>query len=461
MPRDSPPPSLLTAAVSPTPQNEQPPQQPPQQQPQQQQQQQQQVEQQQQQDEQQQEQQLQQQASAATIEQHDDNRNDVVSPHDSDLSDDDEDPNPPSEFALVDLLAIRKEVQCPICLGIIKKTRTVMECLHRFCRECIDKSMRMGNNECPACRTHCASRRSLRDDPRYDELIAALYPDIKKFEQEELAFYEEDESRNKQIQDSITQVIARQTEALGKKRSGNKETAGPSSASSQRSYRGTQPRRRRRRRRNDLTEYQDSDDNMDANDLSDKHLSPGEHHQETTTKRKRKRRTNVAMSQSPSLENLSGGSLENNVEQCKEERSGSPGLTCSPEMLAWGRGGVRSSTRHGHNNVSTNKSAARQIRLAKLVDFLHNLEENDNESMGLDVPQKDENGQTTGIHNSNFHCEHQATLQPSSFNKDSVSESLQDTFHVLNREHKFSAPISICAPNGDHLVSVCQQKEAM
>lgn len=40
------------------------------------------------------------------------------------------------------------------------------------------------NNECPACRTHCASRRSLRDDPRYDELIASLYPDIKKFEDE-------------------------------------------------------------------------------------------------------------------------------------------------------------------------------------------------------------------------------------------------------------------------------------
>lgn len=30
------------------------------------------------------------------------------------------------------------------CSGIIKKTRTVMECLHRFCRECIDKSMRLG-----------------------------------------------------------------------------------------------------------------------------------------------------------------------------------------------------------------------------------------------------------------------------------------------------------------------------
>uniref|UniRef100_A0A804PDC0 RING-type domain-containing protein n=1 Tax=Zea mays TaxID=4577 RepID=A0A804PDC0_MAIZE len=68
--------------------------------------------------------------------------------------------------------------------GIIRKTRTVMECLHRFCRDCIDKSMRLGNNECPACRTHCASRRSLRDDPNYDALIAALYPDIDKYEEE-------------------------------------------------------------------------------------------------------------------------------------------------------------------------------------------------------------------------------------------------------------------------------------
>ncbi len=31
-----------------------------------------------------------------------------------------------------------------LCIGIIRKTRTVMECLHRFCRECIDKSMRLG-----------------------------------------------------------------------------------------------------------------------------------------------------------------------------------------------------------------------------------------------------------------------------------------------------------------------------
>nr|KYP39529.1 E3 ubiquitin-protein ligase RING2 [Cajanus cajan] len=69
-----------------------------------------------------------------------------------------------------------------ICIGVIRKTRTVMECLHRFCRQCIDKAIRTGKNECPTCRAHCASRRSLRDDPNYDALISAIYPDIDKYE---------------------------------------------------------------------------------------------------------------------------------------------------------------------------------------------------------------------------------------------------------------------------------------
>ncbi|KAK4485250.1 hypothetical protein RD792_007880 [Penstemon davidsonii] len=123
-----------------------------------------------------------------------------------------------TRFIEVNLAEILKEVQCPICLGIIRKTRTVMECLHRFCRDCIDKSMRMGNNECPVCRTHCASRRSLRDDPNYDSLIAALYPDIDKYEEEEFSFHEEEKARNKQIQASIADSFRQQAEAVGKKR---------------------------------------------------------------------------------------------------------------------------------------------------------------------------------------------------------------------------------------------------
>ncbi|KAH8954627.1 hypothetical protein BDL97_08G089400 [Sphagnum fallax] len=109
------------------------------------------------------------------------------------------------KYISVCLPDIRKEMQCPICLGIIRKTRTVMECLHRFCRECIDKSMRLGNNECPACRAHCASRRSLRDDPKFDNLVAALYPNVDHYEAE--------------IQENIADTFKRQSAAIARRRS--------------------------------------------------------------------------------------------------------------------------------------------------------------------------------------------------------------------------------------------------
>ncbi|KAI5386657.1 hypothetical protein KIW84_072980 [Lathyrus oleraceus] len=96
------------------------------------------------------------------------------------------------EYLMVDLSSLRKEIECPICLGIIRNTSTVMECMHRFCRDCIHKSIRLGNNECPVCRAHCPSRRSLRDDPTYDALIQVICPDIDKYEKEELALMKQE-----------------------------------------------------------------------------------------------------------------------------------------------------------------------------------------------------------------------------------------------------------------------------
>ncbi|KAK8657295.1 hypothetical protein V6N13_035545 [Hibiscus sabdariffa] len=241
------------------------------------------------------------------------------------------------EFVFVELPEIRKDVQCPICLGIIKKTRTVMECLHRFCRECIDKSMRLGNNECPACRTHCASRRSLRDDPNYDAFIAALYPDIDKYEEQELAFHEEERTRNKQIQASIAEIFQRQSEALVKRRSLGKESiTGGFTTRPQRHHRSSHPRRRRNSRG---AEHQGSEDNEDEND--------------------------------------------DNGEVSRGGRGISPGLVWNPDLLAWGRGGARSHTRHGNSGGGSDKSS--RARLNRLVEYLRSLEENNDE---LDVHLK-------------------------------------------------------------------------
>jgi hypothetical protein len=34
---------------------------------------------------------------------------------------------------------LNAELTCPICLSIVRQTHTFMECLHRFCQECIEK----------------------------------------------------------------------------------------------------------------------------------------------------------------------------------------------------------------------------------------------------------------------------------------------------------------------------------
>ncbi|KAK4399139.1 putative E3 ubiquitin-protein ligase RING1a [Sesamum angolense] len=330
------------------------------------------------------------------------------------------------EFIVVKLAEIRKEVQCPICLGIIRKTRTVMECLHRFCRECIDKSMRLGNNECPACRTHCASRRSLRDDPNYDALIAALYPDIDKYEEEELAFHEEEKARNKLvmflkfnlilsaaimlcnlygfsefyvsinaphvllleklisltlcnvinhklplIQASIAQTFRRQAEALGKKRTSARVTAA-AFVRRQGNYPNSRGRRNHR-----VPEHQGSDEEEGANgnDGSKDTSSADERSPEVKSKRY-KRWEGGRTSQQSSGANAEGGCDDNDAEANRELLGASVGLIGGTEILAWGRGGMRSNTRHGGLSWAGGK-LSRNNRLSKLIDHLRCSNEND------------------------------------------------------------------------------------
>ncbi|XP_028074791.1 putative E3 ubiquitin-protein ligase RING1a isoform X2 [Camellia sinensis] len=280
-----------------------------------------------------------------------------------------------NEFVVVKLSEIRKEVQCPICLGIIRKTRTVMECLHRFCRECIDKSMRLGNNECPACRAHCASRRSLRDDPNYDALIAVLYPDIDKYEEQEWALYEEEKACNKQIQASIAQTFQRQSEALGRKRTTARVTAAAFVKRSQGNYRNLRGKRNHR-----AAELQgsddDDDDDINGNDEG-KDLSSADEFC-TDIKPKRCKRWGGSRFSQPSSAAASadGGCDENDLEINRESVGACAGLVSSSERLAWGKGGMRSHTRHGGSSGGNGKNA-RNSRLSKLIDFLQNSEEND------------------------------------------------------------------------------------
>lgn len=245
-----------------------------------------------------------------------------------------------------------------------------MECLHRFCRECIDKSMRLGNNECPACRTHCASRRSLRDDPNYDALIATLYPDIDKYEEEELAFHEEEKARNKQIQASISQTFRRQAEALGKKRTSARVTAA-AFVRRQGNYRNLRGRRNHR-----LSEHQESDEEEGANGNDGSKDSSSAEERSPDIKSKRYKRRRGARTSQASGANADGGSDDNDSDTNRELVGASVGLIGGTEILAWGRGGMRSNTRHGGHSWANSK-LSRNNRLSKLIDHLQSSKENE------------------------------------------------------------------------------------
>jgi E3 ubiquitin-protein ligase RNF1/2 len=283
------------------------------------------------------------------------------------------------EYVVVKLSDIRKEVQCPICLGIIRKTRTVMECLHRFCRECIDKSMRLGNNECPQCRTHCASRRSLRDDPNYDALIAAIYPDIDKYEEEEFSLHDEDKWHNKQIQTNIAQTYRRQSEALTRRRTTAKVTAAAIVRKAHGKFRNGQNGGKSGRKRQKRSMSADVDEHTALKHSS----SDDEESQEIRQSQSEKRIPSSLPETSANTDNSNDDCDEINhgqVEVSRESTGASHGIRGNTEILVWGKGGARTNMRYGSVSGSNSKNA-RGMRVAKMVNYLLSKarEEDENE----------------------------------------------------------------------------------
>ncbi|KAJ4460580.1 putative E3 ubiquitin-protein ligase RNF1/2 [Paratrimastix pyriformis] len=72
-----------------------------------------------------------------------------------------------------------REFTCPICLEIIQKCTLVKACLHRFCYDCIGRSIRLGGKKtCPSCRAPLHSTRDLERDTHFDLLIATVLTDV-------------------------------------------------------------------------------------------------------------------------------------------------------------------------------------------------------------------------------------------------------------------------------------------
>ncbi|CAH8313454.1 unnamed protein product [Eruca vesicaria subsp. sativa] len=308
----------------------------------------------------------------------DPNQMDVMETEESEEEEDPEETSPSStseeeselEFVEdVELEDIRKHVQCPICLGIIRKTRTVMGCLHRFCQECIDKSMRQGNHECPACRKHCASRRSTRPDPLFDAFIAATFGNIDSYEEQDLEFDEDELAHNKQIQESIAQVSQRQSEALVKMKSSGEDEVLPRSQPS-----GSGSRRRRRSRNVERVTLQAHGDAGDNNRgiTSSSSADPSAE----ILPRKRKRRSATRSTAHPS----SSSGPNNNANNVTEEAHHRD-CRAILDGLAWGSGGRRSNIRQvnhnqGNHNQGADSKSIRKARVSRLVEYLVSIHSN-------------------------------------------------------------------------------------
>ncbi|XP_055354106.1 E3 ubiquitin-protein ligase RING2-like [Paramacrobiotus metropolitanus] len=96
---------------------------------------------------------------------------------------------PPTDTRIVHTTGriLEQELQCAICLDILRNTRTTKECLHRFCDDCISQALRNGNRECPNCRTKLISMRSLRPDPLFDDIIRVLFPNRREMDEQNAA----------------------------------------------------------------------------------------------------------------------------------------------------------------------------------------------------------------------------------------------------------------------------------
>ena len=70
---------------------------------------------------------------------------------------------------------IVEDFECSICLEHLTNTHISPECLHRFCGDCIKESLRKCNNQCPSCRVHIPTKRTLRKDKQFDNIVSDIF----------------------------------------------------------------------------------------------------------------------------------------------------------------------------------------------------------------------------------------------------------------------------------------------
>ena len=77
-----------------------------------------------------------------------------------------------SDEEVLDLQAITKQLQCPICLGTLEKPVKTL-CSHWFCRRCIGNALPSCYGKCPSCRQNVPTK-ILRSDRLVQNLVSEL-----------------------------------------------------------------------------------------------------------------------------------------------------------------------------------------------------------------------------------------------------------------------------------------------
>lgn len=158
----------------------------------------------------------------------------------------------------------------------------------------------------------------------------------------------------KQIQAAIAHTFRRQTEALSKKR-----------------------RRSQGNHRRSRNYRSEEEDDANGHDGGKESSSTDERCTEPKSKKPKRWRGQ----QSPAATVGDGGGDENDQEVQREVGVAPTALVGNAEMLAWGKGGMRSNARYGSGSSGNGKHS--RSRIARLSEHLRNLDGNDNEVSSL------------------------------------------------------------------------------
>ena len=80
---------------------------------------------------------------------------------------------------------IKEILRCPICYEIFNDPVNLKNCLHLFCKKCIEDYNRKIKKECIICRHPIETRRLMKNDFKIKNIIECIIPDINKFNIEE------------------------------------------------------------------------------------------------------------------------------------------------------------------------------------------------------------------------------------------------------------------------------------